>query len=513
MLSGRMVVLGPLSQGRPGPRGAGRPALDFRARLSDRQPDAARRYASRLAARVGILLVADLAAFFLARTVIRALTALPLSGQRLPQDIVSVGPLANPGEPGSTIFFVALLLALALTGSYTRHRGLNTPARLSAAVVLAVAAAAVPLAALVGVPRAIANTFLVGAATWVGLLIFRLVTERFLERVWPGNRWAGAAILVGPPDARSSRAAAAVSRPGGDYMLNSHYCVANSAAAGDPRGLAAGVRELVEKVDAEAVVLCEALPEQYVRALLETVLATGCQLLYPAGAVRIEDPRPRLVWHHDQPFFELGAPVLKMNAIALKRVTDIVLASMLLLLALPAMLIVAIGIKVDSRGPVFFRQQRVGLGGRRFDMLKFRTMRLGADDEKLRLAHLNHTGDGRLFKIPADPRVTRMGKVLRRWSIDEIPQFINVLRGDMSLVGPRPFFESDFGEYEDHHFRRLDTKPGITGLWQVSGRSEVVRFEDVVYLDRQYIEQWSLWLDLRILLRTVPSVIRRTGAY
>ncbi|MCR4339208.1 MAG: exopolysaccharide biosynthesis polyprenyl glycosylphosphotransferase, partial [Gemmatimonadaceae bacterium] len=477
-------------------------ALDFRARLSDRQPDAARRHTARLATRIGILLASDLAAFVLARTVLRTFATQPLVASRLPKNLTSLGPLGNPGDPGSMVFLVALLLALALTGSYTRHRGLNTAVRLGAAAALAIAAAAVPLAALVGVPRAVAEMIVIGTVAWAALLIVRALTERFLERVWPRDRWAGPAILVGPADALSSRAAIAVSRPGGDYTVVAHHCIPDSALPGSPHSLARDVHALIEKTDAEAVVLCEPLPEQYVRALLDTVLETGCQLLYPARAVRIEDPRPRLVWHHDQPFFELGAPVLKMGAVAVKRVTDVVMASILLAVSLPVMLVVAAGTKLDSRGPVFFRQQRAGRGGRRFDMMKFRTMRIGADEEKLQLAHLNHTGDARLFKILSDPRVTPFGRFLRRWSLDELPQLWNVLRGDMSLVGPRPFFESDFAAYEDHHFRRLDTKPGITGLWQVSGRSEVVDFEDVVVLDRQYIEQWSLWLDVSILFRT-----------
>ena len=146
-------------------------------------------------------------------------------------------------------------------------------------------------------------------------------------------------------------------------------------------------------------------------------------------------------------------------------------------------------------------------------MHKFRTMRVGADAEKGSLAHLNHTGDSRLFKIPNDPRTTRVGRVLRRWSLDELPQIWNVLRGEMSLVGPRPFFESDMEDYEVHHYRRLGAKPGLTGLWQVSGRSSVVDFEEVVRLDRQYIEQWSIWLDVSILLRTLPAVVRRSGAF
>lgn len=490
-----------------------RRALDFRARLSDRQPAAARRHTARLATRVGILLASDLTAFFLARTALRAIATHPLFAPHLPSSWTSLGPLANPGNPGSMVLLVALLLALTITGAYTRHRGLNTAARLGAAAALAIAAAAVPLAALVGVPRAIANTLLVGAATWAALLTVRTFSERFLLRVWPRDRWAGPAILIGPEDALSSPAATAVSRPGGDYRISAHHCIPDSALPGDPRSLARDVHALIDRADAEAVVLCEPLPEQYVRALLEMVLETGCQLLYPARAVRIEDPRPRLVWHHDQPFFELGAPVLKTSAVAVKRIMDVVMGLILLAVALPIMLAVATGIKLDSRGPIFFRQQRAGRGGRRFDMMKFRTMRIGADEEKADLAHLNHTGDIRLFKIPSDPRVTRFGRFLRRWSLDELPQLWNVLRGDMSLVGPRPFFEADFAAYEDHHFRRLDSKPGITGLWQVSGRSEVVDFEDVVFLDRQYIEQWSIWLDVSILFRTMSAVFRRTGAY
>ena len=146
-------------------------------------------------------------------------------------------------------------------------------------------------------------------------------------------------------------------------------------------------------------------------------------------------------------------------------------------------------------------------------ILKFRTMRRGADGEKDGLAHLNQTGDSRLFKIPDDPRVTRVGAFLRRWSLDELPQLVNVFRGEMSLVGPRPFFRQDLHDYQDHHFLRLGTRPGITGLWQVRGRSDINDFEEVVALDREYIDTWSSWLDLKILVMTLPAVFRRRGAY
>jgi lipopolysaccharide/colanic/teichoic acid biosynthesis glycosyltransferase len=146
-------------------------------------------------------------------------------------------------------------------------------------------------------------------------------------------------------------------------------------------------------------------------------------------------------------------------------------------------------------------------------MYKLRTMRDGADAEKPAVAHLNLSDDSRLFKIPADPRVTRLGRTMRRWSLDELPQLYNVLVGDMSLVGPRPFFEEDLSRYEPRHYARLLVKPGLSGLWQVSGRSQILDFEEVVRLDREYIDNWSLGLDLWILGRTLPVVINRRGAY
>jgi exopolysaccharide biosynthesis polyprenyl glycosylphosphotransferase len=270
---------------------------------------------------------------------------------------------------------------------------------------------------------------------------------------------------------------------------------------------------LIEAHHAEAVVVCADLPATQINSLIEECLHSGCQVLFPARAVRVYGLRPILVWHHDQPFFELGSPVLKARALISKRIVDCIVSTVLIVLFAPVLALIALAVRLDSPGSPFFFQDRAGLGGRRFRMIKFRTMRDGADVEKQDLAHLNHTGDVRLFKIKDDPRTTRLGRYLRRWSLDELPQLFNVLIGEMSLVGPRPFFESDFREYEDRHFRRLDAKPGITGLWQVSGRSEVLDFEDVIFLDRQYIEQWSFWLDVSILFRTIPAVLRRTGAF
>jgi len=196
-----------------------------------------------------------------------------------------------------------------------------------------------------------------------------------------------------------------------------------------------------------------------------------------------------------------------------KRCLDVVVAALGLVCLAPIYLVVAVFVALDSPGSVLFSQTRVGLRGRTFRMLKFRTMYEGADDEKDAVAELNQADDSRLFKIPSDPRVTRLGRVLRRWSLDELPQLYNVLMGDMSLVGPRPFFESDLDDYEAHHFRRLSVPAGLTGLWQISGRSDIVDFEEVVRLDRHYIENWSLLMDIIILVRTLPAVMSRRGAY
>jgi exopolysaccharide biosynthesis polyprenyl glycosylphosphotransferase len=348
--------------------------------------------------------------------------------------------------------------------------------------------------------------------TWMVLLAERMGTEKFLSMVWPGARGAAPAVLITDRREDSRHLEHAVIGAGGDYSLAGYVPVGRTMF----EGVLGTVRDLPEIIDehhVEAVVVCQHLTDQQIMNVREASLAAGCQLLYPARAVKIAGVRPALVWHQDQPFFELGAPVLKASAVIIKRVVDVAGAAIGLVLLSPVFLMIAVAIKLDSPGPIFFAQDRAGLGGRRFRMLKFRTMRVGADAEKHELAHLNHTGDSRLFKIPEDPRVTRLGALLRRWSLDELPQFWNVMRGDMSLVGPRPFFEADFASYQDHHFRRLDAKPGITGLWQVSGRSSVVDFEDVVYLDRQYIEQWSPWLDVSIMFRTLPAVVRRTGAY
>ncbi len=194
-----------------------------------------------------------------------------------------------------------------------------------------------------------------------------------------------------------------------------------------------------------------------------------------------------------------------------KRGIDITIAGLILLVGLPIWLLAALAIKLDSPGPVFFKQERLGYKGRPFLLFKFRSMHQRADDELEQLRQMNEAS-GPLFKIKADPRRTRVGKFLRKTSIDEIPQLLNVLKGEMSLVGPRPPLPSEVAQYEEWEKGRLEALPGITGLWQVRGRSEL-DFDEMVLMDLYYIENWSLRLDLHILLKTIPAVFFSHGAY
>jgi lipopolysaccharide/colanic/teichoic acid biosynthesis glycosyltransferase len=206
----------------------------------------------------------------------------------------------------------------------------------------------------------------------------------------------------------------------------------------------------------------------------------------------------------------------------LKRTVDVTAASLGLLLFWPLLLGVALAIRIDSRGPFFFRQVRVGRGGRQFRVWKFRTMHDGTSD-KLHRDYVSSllNGNGRkrahvatdgseVFKLVADPRVTRVGRWLRHTSLDELPQLVNVLRGEMSLVGPRPPLPYEVEEYDHWQFERLDVLPGITGLWQVSGRN-LLTYLEMCEIDIQYVRQWCVWLDMKILLKTIPVVLLNSG--
>lgn len=264
-------------------------------------------------------------------------------------------------------------------------------------------------------------------------------------------------------------------------------------------------------VDTVAVTGSGALTKDVVRRLGWELEPSGVDLMLTAALADVAGPRIAITPAENAALVHVEAPRFTGGRYWLKAFTDWFGAFVLTLLLSPVLLVAAVAVKATSRGPILFSQQRVGRNGTLFPMYKFRSMRDGAEDEVDALADLNEAA-GPLFKIRDDPRVTRIGHFLRRYSVDELPQLFNVLRGDMSLVGPRPPLPGEVSEYQSDVRRRLLVKPGMTGLWQTSGRSEL-SWEQSVRLDVYYVENWTLFGDVVILARTAKAVLRGDGAF
>ena len=289
--------------------------------------------------------------------------------------------------------------------------------------------------------------------------------------------------------------------------------VSDHAAPGlRPLGRRDDLSLVLEEVRPDEVILAEAdFDEHTVLQIVDQAHRQGIRVRLAPDATELLVQRGEYVPGQGAPLFELRPPVLTGWDWVVKRVFDLLVAASVLVVGLPFWLAIAAAIKLDSRGPVLFRDRRVGVGEREFPMLKFRTMVANAAELQSELEAANEA-EGALFKIRDDPRVTRVGRFLRRFSLDEIPQIWNVLRGEMSLVGPRPLPLRDYQLLEDWHRRRYAVLPGMTGLWQISGRSGLT-FDDLVRLDFTYLENWSIWLDISILVKTIPAVLARRGAY
>ncbi len=261
----------------------------------------------------------------------------------------------------------------------------------------------------------------------------------------------------------------------------------------------------------EVIIADPDFPEEQAVELVDQCHRRGVTVRIAPSTMEILVHRAEFVPGASVPLFELRPPVFDGFDYVVKRTFDFVVALLLMVVLSPLLLLIAVAVAVSSRGPVLYRSMRPGIGGEIFACLKFRTMRSGADQSQADLESLNEAS-GAQFKIRHDPRLTSVGRFLRRYSLDELPQLLNVLAGNMSLVGPRPLPQRDFDQLEDWHKKRYLVLPGITGLWQVSGRSEL-DFDDLVRLDFLYLERWSVGLDLAILFKTVPAVLTRRGAF
>jgi exopolysaccharide biosynthesis polyprenyl glycosylphosphotransferase len=260
-----------------------------------------------------------------------------------------------------------------------------------------------------------------------------------------------------------------------------------------------------------AVVSHPDLSGQALRRLSWALEDRDVELVVSPGIVEVAGPRLSIRPVAGLSLLHLERPAARGGKMLMKAIFDRSLGGALMLVASPVLVAAAVAVKLSSRGPVLFRQTRIGVDGRRFTMLKFRSMVVDAEQRRADLAHLSE-GNEMLFKLRDDPRVTRVGSVLRRFSLDELPQLINVVRGDMSLVGPRPPLPEEVAMYSADATRRLRVRPGLTGLWQVSGRSDL-SWEESLRLDLRYVDNWSIALDVSILWRTWRAVLHGSGAY
>jgi exopolysaccharide biosynthesis polyprenyl glycosylphosphotransferase len=336
--------------------------------------------------------------------------------------------------------------------------------------------------------------------------IFRLLYEQGIERIYRRGLGQTPVVVVGREGDRS-RVRRMIERAPGAYSI------AGEVGCGDLGVDLAALRETLDRTEVREVILigAELLPDEEFLELLRSVRLRGVLFRVVPGALALMRSRPAVSQSLGLPLLEVGYPRLDNSQRALKRALDGAVSLGGLLLLSPFFFAVAVAIKLESAGPILFRQKRTGADGRVFICYMFRSMYEGAERRQSELEPLNEA-DGPVFKIRDDPRVTRVGRLLRRWSVDELPQLVNVFKGEMSLVGPRPLPVRDFHRMEEVHKRRLEAVPGMTGYWQISGRSNL-SFEEMVRLDLYYIENWSISFDVEIILRTLGAVVRREGAY
>ncbi|WP_306639131.1 sugar transferase [Pseudarthrobacter siccitolerans] len=356
-----------------------------------------------------------------------------------------------------------------------------------------------------------------------GLLLARWLLRQHLNVDRQNGKSMSRLLLLGGPGAIAHLAASLQSARHAGYLPVAAYSPgAQESFQVEPvSGLpilghtpeSSSILQAIEECNADAVAVSAGvqLHPQILRHLGWELASRNVGLIMAPALTDVAGPRIHTQQVAGLPLIHVTTPTLEGGQGVAKRLFDVAVASALLLLASPLMLLLAVIVRVDSRGPIFFRQERVGIEGTQFTMLKFRSMVVDAEELLERLAGENQ-GSGLLFKIKEDPRITRVGKILRRYSLDELPQLFNVVAGSMSLVGPRPPLPREVDAYEHDVRRRLLVKPGLTGLWQVSGRSNL-SWQDSVRLDLYYVENWSLAGDLIILLRTVRAVFQSTGAY
>lgn len=398
--------------------------------------------------------------------------------------------------------FLILMLVLVFwqAGLYAPRELREGAGRVVPSVVL-VAALSLAFAIGTGQHFTTFGLYLVGAVFVAALIsLFRASYENLTGSLMRAAGVRRKAVLVGDEAQRAHlRETLGASRGGIDYRF-----------AGEIEG--AEVEEVLQGEPLDELIVADAgLDERRLLEIVEAAHRRGVKVRVAPRTTELLFERGEYVPGQGVPLFELRPPIFAGTDWITKRAFDLVVSTIIVLVGLPVWIVIAILVKASSRGPVLYADPRVGLGEQSFRMLKFRTMVQGAGLYQDELERRNEA-TGALFKIRDDPRVTPIGRVLRRFSLDEVPNVLNVLRGEMSLVGPRPLPLRDYRRLEEWHRRRYNVLPGMTGLWQVAGRSDLT-FDDLVRLDFYYLENWSIWLDVTILFKTPIAVFGRKGAY
>lgn len=364
----------------------------------------------------------------------------------------------------------------------------------------------------------------------LGIVVFLLLARRLASHAlhaWmrARGRWVDRVVVLGAGPAARRIMGALIGQPQLGYEvigfvedtpLPADWAVATQRAVMRPRHLGAyrDFAEVVRRHDIdEVIVALQPTAHEQLLWALEQCRRLRVPFTLVPDLFELSLDRVEIYQLNGLPLISVKDGGIRGLNFALKRAFDLLLATLFLVLALIPFAIISLLVKLDSPGPLILGQTRVGRGGRTFTCYKFRSMFKDADKQKEVLARSEeYSGDRVMFKLRDDPRRTRVGRWLRRTSLDELPQLFNIVKGDMSLVGPRPAVPEEVAKYEPWHRQRLDAMPGLTGLWQVNGRSNL-SFDEMVRLDLYYAEHWSLWLDLKILLRTIPAVLTARGAY
>lgn len=480
-----------------------------RVALAQRAQQIMRVHLIRSAVRVGVLMAGDAAALLVLRLLLRGVRDESWLG-------AAVGSTVNSLVPQGALPLVQLLpavflglIALDTYGASDRRRDAG---RLVAGGTLGLA---LPLWGHLWShfsPLLLPGFILVAGVIGMMLIIERYLIDHAVRKLWPIGPGAARALLIG----RHDHTRRALEHPS---LSDARAFAFGGILDPDEFGLQSGhgdfsrLCQTIKQYRADTIVLTGPLDDQALALVIDAAAAAGCQLYAIPRSFAVGGVESRMVWSGGAPLVALNRPGLRGRQLVIKRTLDIVVSGLGMVLLSPVFVLTALAVYISSPGPTFFRQTRVGLGGKAFKITKFRSMVHDAEARLDDLTPKSLYSDRRLFKVKDDPRVTRLGNFLRRTSLDELPQFWNAFVGNMSLVGPRPPLPSEVDLYEEHHYTRFDVKPGITGPWQVNGRNTITDFDEVIRLETDYIREWTIWKDLGILLRTIPTVVLMRGAH